>query len=460
MDVHSVAAVRTAEAALLAALPADTLMERAAFGAAAHCAKLLRRRRGRVYGARVTVLAGTGNNGGDARWAGRLLARWGATVRHWEQTDNADTALADADLVLDGLVGIGGQGPLRPALHPIVAAANVARERGALLVALDVPSGVDADTGLVLGPAIEADATITFGCHKPGNLVTPGAWHAGELQLVDIGLELPAQPVARLAAHPTQWPRPRRSDSKYSRGVVGIVAGSSAYPGAAVLAVGGARAVGVVGMVRYVGPIATVVQSYPDVVTTPNLAATGRVQAWLIGPGLATDDAAAAAVHEVLRSELPVVIDASALAVLAADPRRLDAIRRRTAPTVLTPHEGEFTRLFGPPTDGRLDAVRAAAAFLRAVVVLKGDRTLVAAPDEPAWIGPGGAAGLATAGSGDVLAGAIAALLASGCYDGGHPGAARAAIDGVLRHAAAAIRLGEQAITASDLINSMGSETA
>ncbi|WP_224273950.1 NAD(P)H-hydrate epimerase, partial [Streptomyces sp. LS1784] len=272
---HRVEAVRAAEGELMARLPEGTLMQRAAAGLAATCARLLTRRRGRVYGSRVTVLAGSGDNGGDALYAGAALARRGARVTAVLLTPEKahpgglaalraargrvaveqEVGLADfsrADLVLDGIVGIGGRGGLRPEARPYAQA-----RRSGIVVAVDLPSGVDADTGEVPGAALRADVTVCFGTYKPGLLVDPGAEYAGAVQLVGIGLELPAAEVTALqhADVAALLPVPGAESDKYRRGVVGVAAGSATYPGAALLAVAGALHGGA-GAVRYVGTAA------------------------------------------------------------------------------------------------------------------------------------------------------------------------------------------------------------
>ncbi|NUS71947.1 MAG: NAD(P)H-hydrate dehydratase [Corynebacteriales bacterium] len=489
MDVYSVAQVRAAEAALQETVPAGALMQRAAFGLATNCAQLLRSVRGKLYGSRVVLLVGGGNNGGDALFAGALLCRQGVKVTavvapkalasqetlpltshqvaptaHEEgvaalkaaggRIESALSREEIPDMVVDGLTGIGARGPLRAEYAELVEYALWADQAGALIVAVDIPSGVNPDTGQVYDRAVRADVTVTFGAHKISNVVTPGAWQAGVVRLVDIGLEphLPELPVARLVTEPNSWPVPTPGDTKYTRGVLGVVAGSQRYPGAAQLVVGGALAMDTAGMVRYVGPVgASVVERYPNVIPSWTLAETGRVQAWVVGPGLGTDDAGASSLYELLSSDQPVVVDADALTMLAAHPARFELVRQRRAPTILTPHEGEFVRLFGPINGRRLDAARHAALFADAIVVLKGDRTIVAAPGEPPLVGPTGAAALATAGTGDVLAGAIGALLAAG-FD-----PVLAAADAVYLHAQAGMRAAQRGpVTAPDVVDALG----
>jgi hydroxyethylthiazole kinase-like uncharacterized protein yjeF len=280
---------------------------------------------------------------------------------------------------------------------------------------VDVPSGVEADTGAVPGDAVRADVTVTFGCLKPGLVVGAGAVRAGIVEVVDIGLAPylaePDVEVPDAADVAARWPRPRPDDDKYTRGVVGIAAGSEQYPGAGVLAVGAALA-GPAGMVRYAGHAADWVRAaYPEAVVTDSVAEAGRVQAWAVGSGLGTDVAAAATLRRVLAADVPVLVDADALTLLAGHP---EWVRDRAAPTVLTPHDGEFQRVFGPVGEDRLGAAREAAERLRCTVLLKGDRTVVANERGAAYANPTGSAVLATAGSGDVLSGLGASILAAG----------------------------------------------
>ncbi|MFF4385892.1 NAD(P)H-hydrate epimerase [Streptomyces sp. NPDC001552] len=440
---YSVETVRAAERELMARLPEGALMQRAAAGLAAACAGLLRRTRGGVYGARVVLLVGPGDNGGDALYAGARLARRGAAVTAVPMDPErmhpgglaalraagghlARAVPQRADLVLDGLLGIGGRGGLRPA-----AAALVERiPPGVPVVAVDLPSGVDADTGEVAGPAVSADVTVTFGAYKPGLLIDPGASRAGAVHLVDIGLELPSPEVEALqhADVAGLLPEPTATSDKYRRGVVGIVAGSVQYPGAAVLAVAGALRGGA-GAVRYVGPAAeAVLARYPETLIGP-----GRVQAWVVGPGLG--EGRVGEVAQLLAGDAAVLVDADGL-------RGLDtaALRARSAPTLLTPHAGEAAALLGVERQaveaGRLDAVRALAQRYGAAVLLKGSTTLVASGGGAVRVNPTGTPWLATAGSGDVLSGLAGSLLA-----GGLSGADAGAV-GAYLHGLAARRVG------------------
>ncbi|WP_328968961.1 NAD(P)H-hydrate dehydratase [Streptomyces sp. NBC_00239] len=426
---HSVETVRAAERDLMARLPEGALMQRAAAGLAAACAGLL----GRVYGARVVLLVGPGDNGGDALYAGARLARRGARVSALPMDPQrmhpgglralraAGGRVVDrmpdgrADLVLDGLLGIGGHGGLRPAAAGLADGAAAARAAGARVVAVDLPSGVDADTGEVAGPAVAADVTVTFGAYKPGLLVDPGAGRAGAVRLVDIGLSFPGPPVLETLRHAdvaARLPVPGAASDKYRRGVVGVAAGSARYPGAAVLAVAGALRGGA-GAVRYVGPAgAEVLARYPESLVhggPPGKA--GRVQAWVVGPGLGEGRGEVA---ELLDADVPLLIDADGLRGL--DPQ---ALRARAAPTLLTPHAGEAAALLGVARteveSARLASVRELAGRFGAAVLLKGSTTLVAGPGEsPVRVNPTGTPWLATAGSGDVLSGLAGGLLAAG----------------------------------------------
>ena len=388
-----------------------------------------------MYGARVVLLVGGGDNGGDALYAGARLARRGAGVsavllgsRTHEGglaallgaggrvADDPFEVLAVADLVMDGITGIGGRGGLRPDAVPV---ARAARGSNAVIVAVDLPSGVEADTGEVRGEALHADVTVTFGTYKPGLLIDPAREYAGTVRLVGIGLEehLPSVPDLEALQHEDVarlLPLPAAESDKYRRGVVGVAAGSARYPGAAVLAVAGALRGGA-GAVRYVGPGAdAVIARFPEALVhagPPSKA--GRVQAWVVGPGLGDG---LDPVRDVLASDVPVLIDADGLRLLDAE-----TVRARSAPTLLTPHAGEAAALLGVSREevesARLASVRELAARYGATVLLKGSTTLVAAPDggrSPVRVNPMGTPWLATAGSGDVLSGLAGSLLAAG----------------------------------------------
>lgn len=434
---HTVEQVRAAEHALMATVPDGTLMQRAAYGLATACVDYL----GYSYGAPIVVLAGSGDNGGDALYAGAILARRGARVdavvldaakahagglaalrRAGGLVYDADTAPArlfeDARLGLDGIVGIGGKPGLRANAAAVLDRVEAA---GVPIVAVDLPSGIDVDTGETPDRHVRAELTVTFGTHKIGLLTDPGATAAGSVELVDIGLGpyLPDPALEALtdADVAERLPEPARESHKYTRGVLGVVAGSPEYAGAATLLVGGALGMPL-GMVRYAGSGAVadlVRQRYPEVV-----AGEGRVQAWAVGSGLGEDPARADDVGRVLESGVPVVVDADGLRQL---PARCDG------PVLLTPHAGELARLLdvdrGSVEARRLHWAREVATRRNATVLLKGASTLVVAPDGRARVNPVASPWAATAGSGDVLTGICGALLAAGLdpFDAGSVGA-------------------------------------
>jgi hydroxyethylthiazole kinase-like uncharacterized protein yjeF len=502
---HQVRKVRAAEQSLMATLPPGALMQRAAAGLASVSAGLV----DRVPGARVVVLAGSGDNGGDALYAGARLARRGAAVLavtagsrvHEDSVDALraaggrlaspdDTAVAAAlgaaDLILDGLLGIGGRGGLR---EPQASLSDLAARSPGVVVAVDLPSGVDADTGVVEGAAIQADVTVTFGTLKPGLLIDPGARRAGVVELIDIGLGpylgAPDACAMQAADVGALLPRPSEESDKYRRGVAGIVAGSERFTGAAALAVGGAirggagmvrlvSAAPAVAVVRLLWPEAVITVTGQDIPAGEDVHAAGRVQAWVVGPGMGTDDEAGERLAAVLASDVPVLVDADGLTLLAARKELL----ARDAPTLLTPHAGELGRLLGAdPADvesRRLEHARKAAASLGATVLLKGSTTVIATPDgrsatsqggaeagqalasqggavgcgstegggsqddlPPVWVNPTGTSMLATAGTGDVLSGLAGSLLAQG-LEIGEAAAAAAYLHGLAARLAAA----------------------
>jgi hydroxyethylthiazole kinase-like uncharacterized protein yjeF len=502
-DAYQVTAVRAAEQALMELVPDGTLMGRAAAGLASVCAALLRAAPGGVYGARVVVLAGSGDNGGDALYAGALLARRGAAVtaiaagsrvhpggtaallqaggRVSDDTGDAAGVLDAADLIVDGLLGIGGRGGLREPFVGLAARAERARQAGATVVAVDLPSGIDADTGAVQGPAVLADVTVTFGAIKPGLLIDPGAGHAGTVELIDIGLgpylkEEPAASAPQQHDIRELLPRPGAESDKYRRGVLGLLAGSHRFTGAVLLSAGGAVHGGA-GMVRVVtAPEAAVLvrQEWPETVVTVHpderdwdlLDSVGRVQAWVAGPGMGTDEVATARLAAILRTDLPVLVDADGLTILS---QHEDLLPRsgglKGPPTLITPHAGELARLLGTDPASvearRLEHARRAAGQLGVTVLLKGSTTVIASPDSgPVLVNPTGTPWLATAGSGDVLSGLTGALLAQGLTPA-QAGLAGAYLHGLAGRLAAAGSPdgadgpGQAPIGASDLVRAL-----
>jgi ADP-dependent NAD(P)H-hydrate dehydratase / NAD(P)H-hydrate epimerase len=439
---YSADAIRQAEAPLLAALPDGALMRRAAYGLAGAIIGELTARTGGVAGRRVCAVVGSGDNGGDALWAATFLRRRGASAdaillkpEHTHQKGLAafrkaggrvvEKVYAGTDLVIDGVVGISGSGPLRPNAAEVFEAVHA---KAIPVVAVDIPSGIDVATGAITGPAVHAALTVTFGGLKPVHALAD----CGRVHLVDIGLDLPETDVVGFEAADVaaRWPVPGPHDDKYTQGVKGVMAGSSTYPGAAVLCTGAAVAA-TSGMVRYAGSAhSEVLAHWPEVIASPTPASAGRVQAWIVGPGLGTDETGAAALWFALGTDLPVLIDADALTILAAHP---DMVSGRRAPTLLTPHAGEFARLAGaPPGDDRIGATRKLADALGVTVLLKGNVTVIAEPAGRVYLNPAGQSWAATAGSGDVLSGMIGALLAAGLP------AAEAAAAGAFVHARAA----------------------
>ncbi|MGH3820135.1 MAG: NAD(P)H-hydrate dehydratase, partial [Pseudonocardiaceae bacterium] len=452
----TVARVRAAEDALLERVPGSVLMRRAAFGLATRAAAALAEWTGGVAGRHVTLLVGAGNNGGDTLWAGAFLRRRGVAVTAVLLSPDrahpqglaalrraggriAGHRLDRADLVLDGIVGLSGRGGLRPVAARLLEAVQ------APIIAVDSPSGVDPDTGTVAGPAVTATETVTFGACKPVHLLAP--WRCGPVHLVDIGLfaELgePDLRVLTAAEVGACWPVPGPASDKYNQGVVGIAAGSAGYPGAAVLCAG-AAVLATSGMVRFAGTAADAVRArWPEVVATGSVSDAGRVQAWAVGPGWGTGTASRQVLAQVLAAGVPVVADADAITLLARHPELADS-RDPGTPLVLTPHDREFERLTGkaPGTD-RVAAAQDAARRFDAVLLLKGNTTIVAAPDGRVLVNPARSSWPATAGSGDVLTGVLGALLAAGLEPAT---AAAAAVHAQELAAAIAARDGESGI--------------
>lgn len=447
-EACGVETVRALEAAAIERLgDADILMQRAAAGLAAAVARELTTLRGRVYGTKVLVMVGPGSNGGDALFAGARLARRGVAVTAvrclGEPHARGLAALLAAggrvialddldvvprsqlrrrrptrlhfDLAVDGVLGIGG----RPGLpEPIADLAFALEDSGPIpIVAVDLPSGVAADTGAVPGAAIGARRTVTFGMPKFCHLLEPARSRCGEIEVVDIGLRSYQGPARDDALWLQQadedelairWPYPDARSDKYSRGVVGVHAGSDEYPGAGVLATTGAVHAGA-GMVRFLGtdkPAELIRARLPNVVFSP-----GRVQAHLLGSGWGEQVDGRDEIATALDSGLPTVVDADGLTFLP---------ERCPDNWLLTPHAGELAKLLGEErswvTEDPIRAVRAGAERTGATVLLKGASQLVAEPDDDSWIRVAlpGPAWTGQAGSGDVLGGICATLLAAG----------------------------------------------
>ena len=421
-------------------IPGETLMERAGTGLARICAEL-------VPAGSFAIVCGRGNNGGDGHVAARVLREQGreATVIDvgGDAGELSPAALAGAAGIVDALLGTGFSGAPREPVSGAIAAINAARagEPGTRVIACDMPSGVDGSTGEIVGEAVVADATVTFHAGKPGLWIAPGKRHSGSVYVVDIGIPPDDQPVAATAglirrAVSDEIPRRGAASTKFSAGSVLVVGGSRGLTGAPVLASMAAARAGA-GYVTVAAPASVApalaakllevmtfeLPDEPD--TGPRRGASrlaveraARADALVLGPGLGRLPAAAKFARDVARhAKLPLVLDADGLGAHAEE-GGLEQLAEREAPTVLTPHAGELGRLLGlPSTDieaHRLMLVRTAAERAQAIVVLKGDDTLIADPAGRVAVSRGGAPALATAGTGDVLAGITGAYLAKG----------------------------------------------
>lgn len=420
LRAHSVSRIRQAEEDLAAIVPPGTLMALAARGLADHLD-------GIGAGDLVLMLIGPGNNGGDALFAATHLRDRGVRVDLCllepgrVHADGLAAALASGAhvieaptshrYVVDAMFGIGS----RPGLDGRAADwAHWIDTTRPVVVSVDVPSGVDVDGGTVPASYVRADTTITFGTYKAALLAGPAATAAASVLFVDIGLGDHLDSPLVEAIEPEDGHLiaellrpmldPTASVHKYTRGVVGVAAGSQTYAGAAHLCVAGAQS-GIAGMVRFVGSSSLssrVIDRAPEVV-----AGRGRVQAWVVGPG--GGDNAQEQLALALEDGVPVVVDADALRFI---PEHFDV------PALLTPHAGELAAMMGTSRDeveaDPLGHVRAAAKRWNATVLLKGARTLVAQEGKPTRVNQSGSPWLATAGAGDVLAGLAGSFLAAG----------------------------------------------
>jgi NAD(P)H-hydrate epimerase len=420
------------------------------------------------------VVCGKGNNGADGVVAARVLRRWGFGVEEFHLADGIDRACFDAataraDVLVDAMFGTGFRGALEGDAAYVAARAADAT---ATVVAVDIPSGVNGKTGRVApdGAAVDADLTVCFAALKPGLLFAPGRALAGDVEVADIGIDVEHATRVHVWER-VDVPVPSRGveDHKWSAAVL-VVGGSSGMVGAPLLASRAAARCGA-GMVvcGLPGRDAAARASGSEVVTRA-LPATDdgalderaadavldgveRFGALAIGPGLGRDDHTQRAVRRIVaEAPVPVVVDADALNALGTDRAPLHARATEGFPVaVLTPHAGEYERLAGRPVgDDRLDAALALAADSRAVVLLKGTGTVVAAPDGTAAINPTDGGVLATAGTGDVLTGMVAGLVAHGCspFVG--------ATAGAWLHGAAATAAGTRdALVASDLVEAL-----
>ena len=464
------------------------LMERAGAGLAQLTAQ-------KAPQGQLAVVCGKGNNGGDGYVAARVLREQGREVRvlaiappeelRGDARTNADRlpgerpeefseeALSGAAAVIDAVLGTGFSGEARGNAAEAIDAIN---DAAATTVACDVPSGVDASTGEVIGAAVKAQATATFNAAKPGLWIAPGKAHSGEVTVVDIGIPPggPGEPKIGLIGDQVtaDVPRRGRESTKFAAGSVLICGGSTGLTGAPCLAAEAGMRAGAGYITACVpaslnqvfearllevmtDPIADSGGSISSDAVPAVLERVARVQSLVLGPGLGrAPDAFDFARALAREAEVPLLLDADGLNAHAG---KLDELAKRSAPTVITPHAGELARLLeresGHVAEHRLECARLAAQQAQAIVVLKGDDTLVAAPDGVVAVNKGGAAALATAGSGDVLSGVIAAYLAKQ-MDPFH-----AACAGVFVHAQAgrlaAIRIGSEGVIASDVIEAL-----
>jgi len=439
------------EATIASGTPGYELMDRAGRAVARASATLA----GRRYGARVAIVCGKGNNGGDGFVAARLLhlqglavtcllladeseykgdaaAHLGAMMRAGVRTDPFEAgSLGACDVIVDAIFGTGFRGRVE---GPPAKAIEAINSSGSRVVSVDIPSGVAGDTGAVDGPAVEADVTVAIAAQKLGTVLHPGAGHAGRVEVVDIGIELGdaslhlSEPSDIRAMLPT-----RAADAhKRSAGSVLVLAGSDGMSGAALLTCRGAARMGA-GYVTLVSTayvddakkslipeaVSRIVSGHAELgpeVVSEFASDFKRADAVALGPGLGTGSRQRALVEAALGTvEVPVVLDADALNVLAEDTAPLG---NRTNATVITPHPGEMGALLGlsggEVQADRIGVARRAAADLGCVVVLKGAGSLVADPGGRVIVNPTGGPELATAGTGDVLTGVIGTLLAEG----------------------------------------------
>lgn len=424
-----------------APVPVEVLIGRAGAAVASAALRLL----GGAYGRTVAVIAGPGNNGADGRVAADRLRERGVAVRIFEAAA-CPPELHGYDLVIDAAFGTGFRGTWQP---PSVGRAKV--------LAVDVPTGLDASTGAVSVGTLVADATVTFAAAKPGHVLGDGPDVVGALDVADIGLDVGDPEIEIVEGRDIEAWVPRRSRTAHKwRDAVRIVAGSPAMTGAAYLAAAAAQRTGA-GMVALsspgieaAGPVESIDRRIPAFDWADDvLADLHRFHALVIGPGLGREEhTVPSVVRTVTESVVPVVVDGDGLFALSWNDEGTPAfLVDRDVPTVLTPHDGEFGLLTGSrPGPDRIAAAERLVDMCGAVVLLKGSTTVVAAPGVPTRLITNGDQRLATAGTGDVLAGIIGALLAMGANP------AEAAAAGAWVHAEAASRAGNAGLVASDIV--------
>jgi len=417
LAVHTRDELRAADEVALAEVGLEALVARAGTAVASAALRLLQG----AYGKRVVVVAGRGHNGDDGRVAASMLRRRGVSVVELDPSALPE-ALPACDLVIDAAYGTGFRGEYHaPQVPP-----------GTPVLAIDIPSGLDCDTGVACEGAVRATMTVTMAALKPGLLMGDGFRLAGEVELAPIGIT-----VAPSKLHLVEdgdigrWLAPRPRETNKWRSACVVVAGSPGMLGAGRFSTSGAQRAGA-GMVRWCVPGAAlealpaseaVAFSVPaSDFAEPVLAELARCQALVIGPGLGSDPGVVSSVRKlVARAEVPVIVDADGLGALGPADSAREVLAERRVPAVLTPHDGEYARLAvtasssgGHPGAHRVAAARSLAERLGAVVLLKGSTTAVAAPDGEAFLVTSGSPRLATAGTGDVLSGIVGAFLARG----------------------------------------------
>ncbi len=478
--LYTVDQIRAIELAANQADPDARLMERAGAAAAKLAVEMLG-----AKGKNILILAGPGNNGGDALEValhlkrgffnvdvvftddpGKLPIDATKALNKWRAAGGAvHTDISPRkswDLIVDGLFGIGLARPVSGRHAALIAAAN---GMGVLILALDIPSGINGDTGVVHGTAIRATRTITFIAHKPGLLTLDGPDHCGALHCDALGLAVDSllPPEGRLidAGILANGPSPRRRNfHKGDAGSVAIIGGANGMTGAALLAARAALKTGAgkVFLALLADPSIAIDMQQPEIMIrrAEQLLSSGQFNALVAGPGLGTDAAAQRVLTQVLRTNVPVVLDADALNLIGAYSTLANTLVTRTAPTLITPHPAEAARMLNTTVaaiqSDRIAAARLLARRFKVDALLKGNGSVLAVPDSRWWIVPAGNPGMASGGMGDVLAGVLGALLAQGVPT---PQALQL---GVYLHAAAADQcvaegVGPIGLTASEVID-------